>query len=335
MQVFFVPGSFSTQPYISEIALANSRTTFLVFSWLREKGLDTCFSDIPRNVILIEFVGRWGRFNYLVWLFQALCLLGQCNKVIVSTLPAILLVGPVAVLRGKKCILDIRDHSPLYSGIFRSIINWCILKSDLTFISSPGFKKWLPPNSDRYRITHNFKQSEKTVIRTQYSRSIVCLGKIRDTDKYLELFSLNARRTEPYEIIVAGFGNAYNSLHRQFHSSGTMNFIGKYHGAEEFEILAQGSILSVVTGDDINGRSLISNRFYLALAMKKLMIVSEGSYQETLLKKYAAPYLLVGDLLSLKDDEVRHLWQRCTTEYESVLDNFRAEYESTITYYSG
>ena len=72
------------------------------------------------------------------------------------------------------------------------------------------------------------------------------------------------------------------------YESGVKNitFTGRYKKSDEEKIVSQCTVINNFTNRDINSDSLLSNRFYLAVAFRKPMIVRDGTYQAEIAKKF-------------------------------------------------
>ncbi|MDA8769874.1 hypothetical protein N9M75_03370, partial [Schleiferiaceae bacterium] len=85
-----------------------------------------------------------------------------------------------------------------------------------------------------------------------------------------------------------GSGSAYGKLKLYVDQESISNvyFHGPYSKEEEVGLLAGTTMINNFTNDDMNSRTLATNRFYLSVVLALPMIVREGTHQGELCKKY-------------------------------------------------
>lgn len=197
-----------------------------------------------------------------------------------------------------KYIFDIRDYSPVYP-YFKGLCGEVIGKSFMTIISSNGFLRWLP-DVPKYQMCHNYNDPESDVVYDDNKNSekiiIATIGSIRDYDVNKEVINVfsNDKR---FLLRFIGEGPAVKRLSIYVIKNGINNveFYGKYDKKDEQLLLRGSSILNGMTGMDINGRTLITNRLYLSLISSLPIMVTEGTYQAECVIKYNIGIVLRND----------------------------------------
>ena len=84
-------------------------------------------------------------------------------------------------------------------------------------------------------------------------------------------------------------------------------FTGRYQKADEMNIVKECNMINACMDCDVNSESLMSNRFYLSVIQRKPLMVSTGTYQSDVSKKYG-----LGISLSLNDNvkfEIKEYWK--------------------------
>jgi hypothetical protein len=219
------------------------------------------------------------------------------DKVIVSTIAIGVLLYPYLAKNYKKnYIFDIRDYSVVtrfVSGFFRKLIE----KSAATVISSSGYIAWLPKNWN-YLNSHNFPfdatngnitalNNTPVLSRKIKNIHISSIGSLRDFEANTLLIQAFKERKDFYLNFI-GSGPAYANLKLFVDRMSISNvyFHGPYTKSEEVGLLAGTTIINNFTNDDLNSKTLTTNRFYLSVVLAIPMIVREGTHQADLCKKY-------------------------------------------------
>ena len=223
-----------------------------------------------------------------------------------------------------KYIFDIRDYSPMCDvGILYKIIERLIEKSSITVVSSAGFLKWLP-NGDNYhyKVAHNTNMG---MIEGYYDYrvdnyptatdgiSILTIGQIRDFEANSYLMN-RLKNLSQIKMVFAGTGVASDSLKKYAQDNGIENavFTGRYKKKEENNIVKSHQMMNIFLNRDVNSDTLMTNRFYLSVLLRKPMIANEGSYQADLIKQYG-----LGIVLHENDDfaeRIRDWWRSFDAE---------------------
>lgn len=188
----------------------------------------------------------------------------------------------------KRYFMDIRDYSIL--SIFKRSLIKLLKNSKQNFISSEGFKEWLPKNID-YIISHNTKFENKDIIK---NKNIILnknkklrfstIGTLRDKEVTLKLID-SLKNSLKIDLYFFGDGPLSSDLQRI--SLNNLKCYGRYKKEEEEEIYKTSDLINIILPiNNINSKTLMPNRFYNALKFGKIIVTTEGTYLGKIVKRY-------------------------------------------------
>ena len=175
---------------------------------------------------------------------------------------------------------DIRDYNKLFK---KSFIKSIIDNSIYTFVSSEGFKKWLP-SSNKIVVNHNLPQEKislkecnidyKNVITIAYFGAFSYL---EENIKLLELVGNNKR----YMVVFAGFGSIEKDL-IYFCNKNKLNnvsFLGKFKREDKERMYSDVCFINAIYGcKSMLTTTALPNKFYDCLSYRIPIIASKGTY---------------------------------------------------------
>lgn len=240
--------------------------------------------------------------------------------VVVFTIAHAIFLYPYLIKRYKKqYVFDIRDYSPLCKVPFiQKYLAKLIENSLFTVISSAGFLRWLPKGgSYPYVISHNTssrmikKYNDGHCLaplqKIKGKISILTIGQLRDYEANVTMMEA-LKEENNVRLVFAGYGPASEKLERYAEKNRLENviFTGQYNKAEEERIVMEHQMINAYLNNDINSDTLMSNRFYLSVLMKKPLIARKGSFQAEVIERYG-----LGVVLDDKDffgEEIKKWW---------------------------
>lgn len=243
-----------------------------------------------------------------------------CYVVVFTIANAVFMSSVLRKRYKRRYVFDIRDHSPLCKiGIIQRIIDRLVENSSFSVVSSAGFLHWLP-KGDKYRyiVAHNTTMGmiDKYIERnnaitpniTKDVLSILTIGQIRDYNANVKLMEA-LKKEKLIRMVYAGYGLASDDLikYAKEHHVDNVNFTGRYKKSEEESIVMEHHMINGFMNRDINSDSLMSNRFYLSVLMRKPLIVRKGSYQAELVERYGLGVVL--DEVDNFVDRIIKWWQ--------------------------
>lgn len=195
----------------------------------------------------------------------------------------------------KNFLFDYRDLSIEQS--LPNKFNKLLSISSVICISSPGFKKCLPPGYN-YILSHNLdiknlreslKLNQTPINDTKRVKSIEIstIGGIRDFEQNQEI--INSFKNEPNFILkFIGKGIAEDDLKEYCKTNDIHNveFSGFYKKNEEADFYKNADFINIYYPKILSHETAISNRFYNALIYKKPMIVTNSSIQGDFIEKF-------------------------------------------------
>jgi hypothetical protein len=295
-----ISGNAFKSPYLSFYIrfLEEQRIDYDLICWNR-KLIDE-LGTISYNVEQSEQKGYFKRFYaYLGYRkFVTDCLTkNNYDGIIISTIAIAVLLFPFLKSKyGKKYVFDIRDYSLIIKFtwvVFTGLID----NSIATVVSSAGYYRWLP-RGRKYFKSHNFPfeltngnivalSDIPSLSKEIKSIHISNIGSIRDFEANTLLIQSFKERKDFYLNFI-GSGPEYANLKLFVDQMSISNvyFHGPYTKSEEVGLLAGTTIINNFTNDDLNSKTLTTNRFYLSVVLAIPMMVREGTHQAVLCKKY-------------------------------------------------
>lgn len=292
-----VPGNLWFSPYVSIYtnALDKLHINYEVISWNRDG------SDKPYGIQYKSTKQPVGAFAKLKEYIRYISFVKNTVKkynfdklIVFSSQLSILICYFLKRQYKNNYILDYRDLSIEQKNYLMPFFRIVLNNSFANIISSPGFKKHLPPHN-KYIISHNFNidlvQQSISASANEYRDSecidILTIGGIRDYQSNIEVVNALANKPQ-YRMHFVGKGIAAPLIEKYVHNNRIHNvfFEGYYPKEKEGEYINKCSFLNIFYPKVKTHATAISNRFYNALVYKKPMIVTSSSTQGYYVEKY-------------------------------------------------
>lgn len=258
----------------------------------------------------------------------------QYDKVFVYTIAlSILLYSFLFNNFNNRFVFDIRDYSILAS-LRKSIFRKLISASNFTVISSPGYLKWLPDNN-KYYIAHNFPftimnnvgllNENSKFDSKNINYTVITIGTLRDFDANRRVIDGFSNSTK-FRLKFIGSGSEEKKLINYVETKSINNvmFYGLYNKKDELDLIKDAGLINNVTNNDINSKTLMTNRFYLSVVLGIPMIVKNNTYQGFLCEKYNLGCIVNFDN-SLSNQVVNYLDSYDSFKYEKGRNEFITE----------
>lgn len=192
-----------------------------------------------------------------------------------------------------KYIIDLRDLGIEQKCLFRNAFKKAVKNSAFCSVSSVGFINYFPDTN--YLISHNFDINQiknrfnYKISDVSYNQTlnILTIGSIRNFESNSEIIE-SLQNNDKYKLSFVGEGPSSEDLKifvSKNHIS-NVSFNGRYAKHEELNYIRSCDIMNVYMPNVDSHTSLMSNRFYYALLLKKPMIVRANGIQGELVKKY-------------------------------------------------
>ncbi|AIZ42296.1 glycosyltransferase family protein [Cellulophaga baltica] len=192
-----------------------------------------------------------------------------------------------------KYILDIRDYSKTID-YFKIRFKKLISNASKVFISSEGFKEWLPKEKE-YVMSHNIDSqilsnndiaTSKKEYFTRKSLNIDTIGAIRDFESNMNIIN-TLKNNENFYLNFYGEGNATSLLRRNSENINNVYFHGYYKKKDELPLLKDTDFINIILNDNIQSKFLTSNRLYLSALLKIPCIIIEKNIEQfKIVQKY-------------------------------------------------
>lgn len=192
-----------------------------------------------------------------------------------------------------RFLIDFRDLGIEQLPIFRQLYAATIRKSALNIVSSSGFIKYLPKST--YFISHNFDIKQiKDSLNSNYTSknnhkdiNILTIGSIRNYESNLAIIrALENRANIHLQFVGKGIVSSQLEKYTIKNNIRNVTFKGYYKKTEELNIIEKCDFMNIFMPNIKSHSSLMSNRFYNALLLRKPMIVTSNSEQAKLVKNY-------------------------------------------------
>lgn len=240
-----------------------------------------------------------------------------------------------------RYVFDYRDLSIEQNVFFKTPFKRLLSNSFVNVISSPGFKKYLPPFD--FVVSHNFNTE---VVNNAIGRSVepnkgdsikvLTIGAIRE-DMNVEVIDALGD-VDGFDLSFVGKGISAEYLEEYVNTKGYRNitFAGYYPKEEEPSIIKSHTLINIVYPLIPSHISALSNRFYNSLIYKRPMIVTKGTIQGDYARQYDVG-LVIDDCKNLDKKIVSYLgnldYNVYSKQCDFLLDVFleeNREFEKTI-----
>lgn len=264
---------------------------------------------------------------------------GKYDRIVVFTIFLGVLLYPFLKKHCKKIfIFDIRDFSPVLNSC-SWIIKSLIKDSFTTVISSPGFLNWLP-RDQKYSISHNYHFDEKLLLAEKDSNQsskfvILTIGFLRDFE--INKSVIDALKNDSRFVLkFVGRGIAYVPLmnYVKINEINNVVFVGEYDKKDENGYLENVGLMNIFLDRDINSRTLMTNRFYLAVSNQIPVLVNSNSVQGNYVGKFGLG-LQLENCDTLKDDLLLYLQNYNKEVFLDGREKFLTEIEEDQKVFEG
>ena len=321
MIALIIPNNLWVSPYVSIYTrlLDEIGVEYETISWNRdgrkESGIQFHYCGNSRNRIAV----LWSYMKYAIYLKKVIKRNMYERLIVFTPQVAIFLSFFLKKYYKGHYIFDYRDLSIEQNPVFAKILNIVLSNSYANVISSPGFKKYLPPNFN-YVISHNINVdivrdalTKKSQQFNEGETNILTIGALR---KDMNFEVMDALGNVPgYSLSFVGKGVSSDMLVNYAKEKGYNNivFSGFYKKEDEPSIIKNHTFINIVYPLIPSHISALSNRFYNSLIYKRPMIVSKDTVQGEFALQYGVG-LVIDNCDDLKDKIAEY---RRNLDYES------------------
>lgn len=307
--------------------------------------------ELDENIILHEFklyqedevpkIKKIGSFIKYRKFVRQLVYREKYDKIIIlHTLPGVLLFDLLISSYKNKYILDYRDFTFENIKIYKKIISILVKNSTATFISSPGFRKYLP-NSDKIYLSHNIlidslNNRPKTKLFND-SKKVIKLsfwGFIRHEKinrKIIEGLSNDKR----FELHYYGREQATAIALKEMCKKNNINnvfFHGKYQPNDRYEFAKNTDILHNLYDNDETMINAMANKYYDGIIFYIPQLCTKGSTMGMKIKTSDIGYEINPYEENFADKIYKYYesidWdkftKKCDEQLEVIMDEYKA-----------
>lgn len=261
-------------------------------------------------------------FNYKR-IFKKIIKLNNYDLIIILNSQLSVLLNKELLKFKGKIILDIRDYILENNCIYSYLQNKVIYKSDMTVISSKGYKNFLPKHD--YFICHNIPQNNPThtfISDEKPDFKYLNIGQIG----FIRFININNELVEYFKkdkyINLFYIGNGSENIiddKRVFK-------IGYFKPEETYHWYREVNVINNLYGNnDENVKYALSNKLYLSALLYKPIIVSPNTEMSKVVNEYGLGFTFdikqankVNNIRKLRNNLQDLDWN----EYKRKCDNF-------------
>lgn len=220
----------------------------------------------------------------------------KCNAAIVVPTKTAIVLTPFLLFSSYPYIFDIRDYTGEKNILYRFVEKLLINNSELTVISSNGFRRWLP-ESNKLSNIHNmpYRYEENVGCAELKSKDIVNIGYVgcvdyeRQNKKIIEALGNDERFMLQYSGMIVSSCNIEQFSKDQGYNN--VKFTGRYDNRNKKNIYDQIDMINAVYGNDsLVVSTALPNKLYDALIYKKPIIASSGTYLGELVDQFGVGF---------------------------------------------
>lgn len=334
------PANLWNCPYVDiyRRILDKEQVSYDIITWCRDgKDEDGCIqykSRRPLNNLFRKFVS----YLYFASFLKKTIRINKYEKLIVFTPQTGILISSFLKKNYKgKYIFDYRDLSIEQKWYFKRSFLSLLDNSAANVISSPGFKRCLPPC--KYILSHNFdvnavKQAigsrDEAKFGSEDNIDVLTIGGIRDYSSNVQVIDALSNNSR-FTIRFVGKGGAAKLLeeHCKQNQIKNVGFVGFYRKFQEAAYIKTSTFLNIFYPRIISHDTALSNRFYNSLIYRKPMIVTKNSCQGYYAEKFNVGIAiqdcsnLEKELLSFMKQDYNAYAERC----DKLLEDFLKDHD--------
>lgn len=226
-------------------------------------------------------------------------------------------------LRQHRFILDVRDRTYEDFWGYRQLAQDLIRRSDLTCISSEGFRAWLPRYKD-YVMSPNTPLRNLNPLITPFDVSkcvvsyIGLVGYYKANVEFLDL----VRNMPAISLRYVGADACSGQIERYCRRNGISNatFHGSFSPEEKPKFYEETNFTLGYWGNqNLQVRTLLPNRLYESCVYKRPIIVSHGTYLAEVVAQNGLGIVVNPDMPDELWPEMRRFYE--STFYSSYISN--------------
>jgi hypothetical protein len=242
-----------------------------------------------------------------------------------------------------RFIIDYRDLSIEQKPGLRQLFSFMTKLSYANVISSPGFKRCLPPRD--YYMSHNFDVvAAKNAIGSRdlngfgsmNNIDVLTIGGIRDFSSNVQVVQALANCDDfLIRFVGRGGGAAQLASYCSEHRVKNVSFTGFYQKPEEAGYVQSTTFMNIFYPRVITHDTAVSNRFYNSLIYRKPMIVTKDTTQGDFAEKYNVGvalhncHNLADELKSFMQQDYNAYAERCDKLLLEFLED-QARFEEMV-----
>lgn len=249
--------------------------------------------------------------------------------IIITTIPGLLIQGYLINKYREKYLLDIRDFTYENFRFYKEMVMNLIKHSEITMISSEGFKNWLKI-SDKICLTHNISNIEKEskIENIDINKNNIVIGFVGGIRFYNENCKLINALKDKYNIQLLYVGKVHPGIYLEnyckLHNIGNVLFEPAYTNDEKPGIYEKIDIINAVYGANTQVvKTALPNKLYDCILFKKPIMVSKGTYLSEIVEKYHLGFSVDIDQNDIYDSLISYLDKFDSNKFLNGCKNYK------------
>lgn len=262
--------------------------------------------------------------------------------VVLHTTPGVLLFDKLRKHYKNEYILDYRDFTYENLKFYKTIVGTLIKDSLISFVSSDGYRSFLP-DIDKLYTSHNIVLSElkyrkinKFKEKNENPIIIRFWGFIRHKDINLKVINRVANDSR-FELHFHGREQKEGQYLKNYcldNKIGNVYFHGEYTPENKYDFVKKTDLIHNIYENDIKTRNAMGNKFYDGITHYIPQLCSVGSYMGDNVKKYNVGLILDVNSSDFTDDIYNYYRDLNRASFvkncDEALNNVLIEYHQGI-----
>lgn len=321
-----------------------------VIYWNRDNSDDIDLSRCLNNIYQFNYcIG----FNKIEKLFAFIKFKHFCSKilnkntydriVLLHTFPAFLLSSKLIKSYKNQYIFDYRDITYEKYSFFKKRVAKIVVNSKYTFVSSEGFKQYLP-NCEKIYVTHNIMkidlEESKKIKKEEFDGNINLSfwGFIRGFEVNKKLINECAKKKHIFVNYYGFYSKDVKKLQKYVLENDYVNiaFYGSYNNDEKVKFIKNTYLIhNLYDRNDKNMMVAMSNKFYDGIIYKTPQVCCKNSLMGNIVEKNGLGIAIDIDDQNFIDDIIHYYLNLNFEEFnkncEKYLNKVIKEYEISLS----
>lgn len=249
--------------------------------------------------------------------------------IVLHTTPGVLLYDKIRKYYKNRYVLDYRDFTYENLRIYKKIVHNLIYNSSLSFVSSDGYRAYLP-NINKLHTSHNIvldnlKYRESNKIKEKTTKPIIIRfwGFIRHKEVNLKVINKlsNDSRFELHYHGREQRDGQYLKKYCKDNEIVNIYFHGEYSPENKHEFVKKTDLIHNIYNNDTKTTNAMGNKFYDGIIHYVPQLCNEGSYMGRNVEEHNIGLALNVDSINFADDIYNYYKNLNRSTFEKNCDD--------------